>query len=147
MRDPSQAETRRYGTGAAGPQFGRSDGCAAHWSSGIARAASAPGPRASFGWIPPCPRRLARLASFASQCAAVAHEAMASHGEIAADFAARLGFGRHVQDAVHYQYERHDGRGPAFHRNAESIPRPTQVLHVPLDAGWPCVRRWATSPT
>ncbi len=80
------------------------------------------------------PARLARLAAFASQCGSVAHEAMAGHCEVAADFAASLGFGRNVQEAVHYQYERHDGRGPAFHRRAEAIPRPAQVLHLALAA-------------
>jgi HD-GYP domain-containing protein (c-di-GMP phosphodiesterase class II)/DNA-binding CsgD family transcriptional regulator len=83
---------------------------------------------------PALPARLARLAAFASQCGSVAHEAMAAHCEIAADFAASLGFGQHVQDAVHYQYERHDGRGPAFSRRADGIPRPAQVLHLALAA-------------
>ena len=83
---------------------------------------------------PGLPARLARLAAFASECGPVAHEAVTAHCEIAADFAASLGFGRQVQDAVHYQYERHDGRSPAFHRRAEAIPRPAQVLHVALAA-------------
>ena len=83
---------------------------------------------------PSLPARLARLAAFAAQCGSVAHEALSAHCEIAADFAARLGFGGHVQDAVHYQYERHDGRGPAFHRPAEAIPRPAQILHLALAA-------------
>jgi hypothetical protein len=78
--------------------------------------------------------RLVRLASFASQCGSVAHEAMAAHCEIAADSAASLGFSHHVQDAVHYQYERHDGRGLAFSRRADAIPRPAQVLHLALAA-------------
>ena len=56
------------------------------------------------------------------------------HCEVAADFAAGLGFGPHVQDAVHYQYERHDGRSPAFGRPAEEIPRPAQILHLALAA-------------
>jgi HD-GYP domain-containing protein (c-di-GMP phosphodiesterase class II)/DNA-binding CsgD family transcriptional regulator len=59
---------------------------------------------------------------------------MAAHCEIAADFSVRLGFGRHVQDAVHYQHERYDGRSPAFHRRAEAIPRPAQILHLALAA-------------
>ena len=80
------------------------------------------------------PARLARLAAFASRCGPVAHEAMAVHCEVAADFAAGLGFGPHVQDAVHYQYERHDGRSPAFGRPAEMIPRPAQILHLALAA-------------
>lgn len=78
-------------------------------------------PRSMGAWAkgqlrldPTLPARLARLAAFASQCGAVAHEAVAAHCEIAADFAARLGFADHVQDAVHYQYERYDGRGSAF---------------------------------
>jgi HD-GYP domain-containing protein (c-di-GMP phosphodiesterase class II)/DNA-binding CsgD family transcriptional regulator len=83
---------------------------------------------------PSLPARLARLAAFASQCGSLAHEAMASHCEIAADFTARLGFGRHVQDAVHYQHERYDGRSPAFHRRGEAIPRPAQILHLALAA-------------
>jgi HD-GYP domain-containing protein (c-di-GMP phosphodiesterase class II)/DNA-binding CsgD family transcriptional regulator len=83
---------------------------------------------------PALPVRLARLAAFASQCGSVAHEAMAAHCEIAADFAASLGFGHHVQDAVHYQYERHDGRGRAFGRRGDAIPRPAQVLHLALVA-------------
>jgi HD-GYP domain-containing protein (c-di-GMP phosphodiesterase class II)/DNA-binding CsgD family transcriptional regulator len=78
--------------------------------------------------------RLARLAAFASQCGSVAQEAMTAHCEIAADFAAGLGFGRHVQDAVHYQYERYDGRGPGFGRAATTIPRPAQILHLALAA-------------
>ena len=39
-----------------------------------------------------------------------------------------------MQDAVHYQYERHDGRSPAFGRRAEAIPRPAQILHLALAA-------------
>ena len=77
-------------------------------------------PRSMVAWAmsglrldPGLPARLARLAAFASRCGPVAHEAMSAHCEIAADFAAGLGFGPHVQDAVHYQYERHDGRSPA----------------------------------
>ena len=80
------------------------------------------------------PARLARLAAFASRCGPVVHEATAVHCEVAADFAAGLGFGPHVQDAVHYQYERHDGRSPAFGRPAEMIPRPAQILHLALAA-------------
>jgi hypothetical protein len=98
-------------------------------------------PRSMLAWArtqtrldPALPARLARLASFASQCGAVAHEAMAAHCEIAADFAGRLGLGHHVQGAVHYQYERYDGRGPAFRRRGEAIPRAAQVLHVALAA-------------
>jgi HD-GYP domain-containing protein (c-di-GMP phosphodiesterase class II)/DNA-binding CsgD family transcriptional regulator len=79
---------------------------------------------------PTLPARLARLAAFASRCGAVTHEAMAAHCEIAADFAASLGFGPHVQDAVRFQYERYDGRSRAFHRRAEEIPLPAQVLHL-----------------
>jgi HD-GYP domain-containing protein (c-di-GMP phosphodiesterase class II)/DNA-binding CsgD family transcriptional regulator len=96
-------------------------------------------PRSMLAWAssqmrldPTLPARLARLAAFASHCGSLTHEAMASHCEIAASFASRLGFGIHVQDAVHYQWERYDGRGPAFHRRAEAIPRPAQVLHVAL---------------
>ena len=70
------------------------------------------------------PARLARLAAFASRCGPVAHEAMAVHCEVAADFAAGLGFGPHVQDAVHYQYERHDGRSPAFRPARGDDPPP-----------------------
>jgi HD-GYP domain-containing protein (c-di-GMP phosphodiesterase class II)/DNA-binding CsgD family transcriptional regulator len=98
-------------------------------------------PRSMVAWAmdglrldPSLPGRLARLAAFASQCGSVAHEAMAAHCEIAADFTVRLGFGRYVQDAVYYQHERYDGRGPAFHRRAETIPRPAQVLHLVLAA-------------
>src|SRR5271165_5730695 len=80
------------------------------------------------------PARLARLAAFASRCGPVVHEATAVHCEVAADFAAGLGFGHHVQDAVHYQYERHDGRSPAFGRRAEAIPRAAQILHLALAA-------------
>jgi HD-GYP domain-containing protein (c-di-GMP phosphodiesterase class II)/DNA-binding CsgD family transcriptional regulator len=98
-------------------------------------------PRSMAAWAmsglrldPSLPARLARLAAFAAQCGSVAHEAMAAHCEIAADFSVRLGFGRHVQDAVHYQHERYDGRSPAFHRRAEAIPRPAQILHLALAA-------------
>lgn len=98
-------------------------------------------PRSMGAWAkgqlrldPTLPARLARLAAFASQCGAVAHEAVAAHCEIAADFAARLGFADHVQDAVHYQYERYDGRGSAFRRRGDAIPRPAQVLHLALAA-------------
>jgi HD-GYP domain-containing protein (c-di-GMP phosphodiesterase class II)/DNA-binding CsgD family transcriptional regulator len=98
-------------------------------------------PRSMAAWAigglrldPGLPARLARLATFASQCGSVAHEAMAAHCEIAADFTVRLGFGRHVQDAVHNQHERYDGRGPAFHRSADAIPRPAQILHLALAA-------------
>ena len=70
---------------------------------------------------PTLPARLARLAAFASRCGAVMHEAMAAYSEIAADFAAGLGFGPHVQHAVRFQYERYDGRSQAFHRRAAEI--------------------------
>jgi HD-GYP domain-containing protein (c-di-GMP phosphodiesterase class II)/DNA-binding CsgD family transcriptional regulator len=79
---------------------------------------------------PTLPARLARLAAFASRCGTVTHEAMTAHCEIGADFAAGLGFGPHVQDAVRFQYERYDGRGRAFHRRAAEIPLPAQVLHL-----------------
>ena len=98
-------------------------------------------PRSMAAWAmsglrldPGLPARLARLAAFASRCGPVVHAAMTAHCEVAADFAAGLGFGHHVQDAVHYQYERHDGRSPAFHRRAETIPRPAQILHLALAA-------------
>jgi DNA-binding CsgD family transcriptional regulator len=98
-------------------------------------------PRSMLAWArtqmrldPALPARLARLAWFAAQCGAVAHEAMAAHCDIAAGFAVRLGLGPHVQDAVHYQYERYDGRGLAFHRRDEAIPTAAQVLHVALAA-------------
>ena len=79
---------------------------------------------------PSLPVRLGRLAAFVSRCGAVAHEALAAHCEIAADFAAGLGFGAHVQDAVRFQYERCDGRGRAFGLRAGEIPRSAQILHV-----------------
>ena len=83
---------------------------------------------------PSLPAWLARLAAFASRCGQVAHEAMSAHSEVAADFAAGLGFGPHVQDAVRCQYERRDGRSPAFGLPAEQIPRPAQILHLALAA-------------
>lgn len=96
-------------------------------------------PRSMLAWAksqmrldPALPVRLARLAAFASRCGSLTHEAMAAHCEIAASFAARLGFGVYVQDTVYYQWERYDGLGPAFHRRAETIPRAAQVLHVAL---------------
>ena len=98
-------------------------------------------PRSMAAWAvsrlrldPGMPARLVRLAAFASRCGPVVHEAMAVHCEVAADFAAGLGFGPHVRDAVHYQYERHDGRSPAFGRHAEMIPRPAKILHLALAA-------------
>jgi HD-GYP domain-containing protein (c-di-GMP phosphodiesterase class II)/DNA-binding CsgD family transcriptional regulator len=96
-------------------------------------------PRSMLAWVktqvrldPALPARITRLAAFAAHCGPLTHEAMAAHCEIAADFAARLGFGPHVQEAVRYQWERHDGRGAAFHQRADAIPRPAQVLHVAL---------------
>ena len=98
-------------------------------------------PRSMAAWAmsdlrldPSLPARLARLAAFASRCGSVVHEAMTVHCEVAADFAAGLGFGPHVQDTVRYQYERHDGRSPAFGRAAQTIPRPAQILHLALAA-------------
>ena len=78
--------------------------------------------------------RLARLASFASKCGSAAHEAMAAHCEVAADFAVTLGFGRHVQDAVHYQYERYDGRDRLFRQPGEAVPVSAQIMHLALVA-------------
>src|SRR5262249_61420973 len=80
------------------------------------------------------PSRLARLAAFAIRWGPVTHEAMTANCEIAADFAASLGFGSHVQDAVRYQWERYDGRGQAFQRRAEGIPRPAPGLVLALAA-------------
>jgi HD-GYP domain-containing protein (c-di-GMP phosphodiesterase class II)/DNA-binding CsgD family transcriptional regulator len=80
------------------------------------------------------PSRLARLAAFAMRWGRVTHEAMTANCEIAADFAASLGFGSHVQDAVRYQWERYDGRGQAFQRRAEAIPRSARVLLLALAA-------------
>jgi len=76
--------------------------------------------------------RLARLAALASRCSSVAHEAMTAHCEIATDFAATLGFGRNVQEAVHYQYERYDRRGPLADHHTDGIPRPAEVMHLAL---------------
>jgi HD-GYP domain-containing protein (c-di-GMP phosphodiesterase class II)/DNA-binding CsgD family transcriptional regulator len=99
------------------------------------------GPRSMAGWArsqlrldTALPSRLARLAAFATRWGPVTRELMTAHCEIAADFAAGLGFGGHVQDAVRYQWERYDGRGQAFHRRAEAIPRAAQVLHLALAA-------------
>jgi HD-GYP domain-containing protein (c-di-GMP phosphodiesterase class II)/DNA-binding CsgD family transcriptional regulator len=96
-------------------------------------------PRSMVGWARgqlrldrTLPARMARLAAFASQCAAVSREAMAAHCEIAADFAVGLGFGGYVQDALRYQWERYDGRGPAFHQQAEAIPRAARILHLAI---------------
>src|SRR5690242_2752094 len=96
-------------------------------------------PRSMLGWArsqllldSSLPARLARLAAFASRCGSVTHEALAAHCEIAADFAARLGFSAHVQDAVHDQHERYDGRGVAFRRPGEAISLPAQILHLAL---------------
>jgi HD-GYP domain-containing protein (c-di-GMP phosphodiesterase class II)/DNA-binding CsgD family transcriptional regulator len=98
-------------------------------------------PRSMAGWAKSqlrldrsLPARMARLAAFTSQCVSVSHEAMAAHCEIAADFAAGLGFGVYVQDALHYQWERYDGRGPAFHQRAEAIPGPARVLGLAIAA-------------
>ncbi len=55
--------------------------------------------------------RLARLAAFASRCGPVVHEAMAVHCEVAADFAAGLSFGPHVQDAA-LKEQRSESTGP-----------------------------------
>lgn len=99
------------------------------------------GPRSMLGWArgqlrldAALPSRLARLAAFATRWGRVTRELMVAHCEIAADFAAGLGFGSHVQDAVRCQWERYDGRGQAFHRRADAIPRPAQVLHLALAA-------------
>jgi HD-GYP domain-containing protein (c-di-GMP phosphodiesterase class II)/DNA-binding CsgD family transcriptional regulator len=78
------------------------------------------------------PDRMARLAAFASQCVAVSHEAMAAHCEIASDFAVGLGFGGYVQEALRYQWERYDGRGPAFHQQGQAIPRSARILHLAI---------------
>src|SRR5579859_1025379 len=98
-------------------------------------------PRSMLGWArgqlrldAGLPSRLARLAAFATRWGPVTRELMTAHCEIAADFAESLGFGPHVQDAVRYQWERYDGRGQAFHRRAEAIPRPAQVLYLALAA-------------
>ena len=74
--------------------------------------------------------RLARLAAFASRCGSLAHEAMTAHCEIAADFTGRLGFGRHVQDAVHYQHERYDGRGYPSGLRGEDTPLGAAIICV-----------------
>jgi HD-GYP domain-containing protein (c-di-GMP phosphodiesterase class II)/DNA-binding CsgD family transcriptional regulator len=96
-------------------------------------------PRSMLAWVTSqirldsaLPARITRLAAFAAHCGPLTREAMAAHCEIAADFAARPGFGPHVQETVHYQWERYDGRGPAFRRRADPILRPAQVLHVAL---------------
>ena len=47
-----------------------------------------------------------------------------------------------LRDAVHYQYERHDGRSPAFGRYAEMIPRPAKILHLALALALALARPW-----
>jgi hypothetical protein len=78
---------------------------------------------------PTVPARLARLAAFAG-AGRWRTRRWRRTVKIAADFAAGLGFGPHVQETVHYQYERYDGRGRAFHQRAEAISLPAQVLHL-----------------
>jgi DNA-binding CsgD family transcriptional regulator len=57
---------------------------------------------------------------------------MTAHCEIATDFAATLGFGRNVQEAVHYQYEHYDRRGSSSDQRVDGNHRPAQVMHVAL---------------
>ena len=110
------------------PKRSQPPGSASSWSNPYSPSSMLARAKGQMRLDPPA--RLARQAAFASRCGAVMHEAMAAHCEIAADFAAGLGFGPHVQHAVRFEYERYDGRSQAFHRRAAEIPLPAQVLHV-----------------
>jgi hypothetical protein len=50
------------------------------------------------------PARMVKLLSFAAQCSPIIKESMVGHCEIAEIFARRLGFAKHVQDTVRYQW-------------------------------------------
>lgn len=74
--------------------------------------------------------RVARLLSFFAHCGAVLKEAMRGHCEVAVLFARQLGLPAPVQDAVHYQFERWDGRGMAYGLRGDAVPIAARILHA-----------------
>lgn len=76
------------------------------------------------------PTRMVKLLSFAAQCSPLIKESMVGHCEIAEMFARRLGFAKHVQDTVRYQWERWDGKGIAYHLQGGAIPIASRILHM-----------------
>jgi HD-GYP domain-containing protein (c-di-GMP phosphodiesterase class II) len=73
---------------------------------------------------------ICRLMSFVLQCGTVSPETMRSHCEIAMLFARDLGFPVYVQETLHFQLERWDGRGMAYKVKAQDIPLPSRILHI-----------------
>jgi HD-GYP domain-containing protein (c-di-GMP phosphodiesterase class II) len=76
------------------------------------------------------PARITKLLSFFAHCGPVIQEAMLGHCEVAEMFARRLGFARHVQETVRYQWERWDGKGPAYHLAGAEVPVASRILHL-----------------
>ncbi len=76
------------------------------------------------------PARIAKFASFVIHCEPVMRESVAGHCEVAELFARRLGFGRHVQRAVRFQWERWDGGVFASGLNKDEAPLAARLLHL-----------------
>jgi HD-GYP domain-containing protein (c-di-GMP phosphodiesterase class II) len=76
------------------------------------------------------PVRGARLLSLLARCGPVMKEVTRSHCEVAELFARRLGFGHHVQQAVRFQTERWDGKGPAYGLRGNASPIAARVVQL-----------------
>jgi HD-GYP domain-containing protein (c-di-GMP phosphodiesterase class II) len=76
------------------------------------------------------PVRAARLFSLVAHCGPVMQEVTRSHCEVAELFARRLGFGQQVQEAVRFQTERWDGKGPAYGLKGNVPPISARIVHL-----------------
>lgn len=75
------------------------------------------------------PMRIAKFFSFLVQCGPVIKEIMRGHCEVAELFARQLGFSEYVQHTLRYQWERWDGKGPAYGLKNAEAPLAARILH------------------
>ncbi len=76
------------------------------------------------------PARMAKLFTFMTECRGVVTEGVTAHCEIGHMYASRLGLPEAVGEAVHYSWERWDGKNMGYHLKGAAIPLTARVLHA-----------------
>jgi HD-GYP domain-containing protein (c-di-GMP phosphodiesterase class II)/DNA-binding CsgD family transcriptional regulator len=76
------------------------------------------------------PARMTKLFSFMTECRGVMTEGVTAHCEIGRMYCERLGLPDTVGEAVHYSWERWDGKNMGYHLKGDAIPLTARVLHA-----------------
>ena len=76
------------------------------------------------------PTRIVKFLSFLVQCGTLVKEIMRGHCEVAELFARQLHFPEYVQHTVRFQWERWDGKGPAYGLKSTETPLAARILHL-----------------